>query len=960
MPNITMNLKNWCEENNIDYVYILTTETIKNNKKSKKFTALPTPKQGDMFYYINKDNQAANLNNDPREIFKHENREELIKENHKRYCDFNTIAIDTTNCIWFDIDIENQAQYNKINQQGRDFYDSIKKTIPYHKSMTKEYGLHCFCSKMTDTKISKKLLSVLNNHEANSISDITVFKNWMLDKEVTNASAKKLRSEYSFVEIEYDGIPLWADSNSIMNNTTAKNLGKKTGEFLTTILKTDFIETYRDKTAAEQKKIDDDNKRKKKEEDKKIKEQEKLKKQELNMKKLEKVEIDNNYITDNQQLILNLTKLISTKLYLEYTTVFHNIVWSLSYNNCDKSLEFIKETGKKSTKYNKPINYDKYFDKLVKDGKNKYQLSIGVIYNLARQSNLKQYIKLVSKNITSTNNDTIAELFIKSYFDDLVMLRNAPDEEPRLWFYNHEVNIWSDETSCSYKTLTKIIKDFALKYFEELEKDENEPIDCSEEKHSFRKNLEQARAVKDFILGNLIIQPKIIKFNDKTHLIPFKNTVFNTRTCGWEEHRRENYITLVLDYDYYEPDEEEQQKAIDYFESLFLWKEDGIVVEKDSHRDIMNDVKYILASCLVGRDEGEHFYIFNGQGGNGKSKLCDLMNMILNGNSGNKYHTDTNGNLLCAEIDPNKPTPDIANLENKRMCVYQEPSENKYLNISAIKYLTGEKKIKARKLFKNPTDFSMMTTHILVCNIRLAFQGAIQTALIRRIIDIHLPFIFDNNKQNITKKIYKKKQDLNFEDIKMGFIHMLLEYIINFEKRTIIENPEEKDEKKIKYKKIGLYKKNINDIHYDFSDTTMNRTKDYLLEYDYLGQFLRSYISRSGDVGDKISFRDISNDFKNSHWYSDLDDKLKNRFNNFTAFKKGLQEVDEFKDILYEDKQKKGWFFIYANKKPDFDSQSPSPPDPQVLIPEEEENTFVPHPNWDDEDSDNGYDYSSD
>ena len=143
----------------------------------------------------------------------------------------------------------------------------------------------------------------------------------------------------------------------------------------------------------------------------------------------------------------------------------------------------------------------------------------------------------------------------------------------------------------------------------------------------------------------------------------------------------------------------------------------------------------------------------------------------------------------------------------------------------------------------------------------------------------------------------------------------------------------------------------------------MNRTKDYLLEYDYLGQFLRSYIDRSEDVGDKISFRDISNDFKNSHWYSDLDDKLKNRFNNFTAFKKGLQEVDEFKDILNEDKQKKGWFFIYANKNTDFDSQSPSPPDPQVLIPEEEqeeENTFIPHPNWDDEDSDNGYDYSSD
>ena len=31
MTNKTMDLKNWCEENNIDYVYIHTTETIKDN-----------------------------------------------------------------------------------------------------------------------------------------------------------------------------------------------------------------------------------------------------------------------------------------------------------------------------------------------------------------------------------------------------------------------------------------------------------------------------------------------------------------------------------------------------------------------------------------------------------------------------------------------------------------------------------------------------------------------------------------------------------------------------------------------------------------------------------------------------------------------------------------------------------------------------------------------------------------
>lgn len=948
MPNKDMDIKDWCDENNIDYVYILTTDFYKDNKPCKKFKPLDTPSQNDIFYYINDEGVASNLNNDPRKIFTAENREELIAENHERYNSFPTIAIDTTNSIWLDIDVQNQVELNKLPSQAREKYDEIKKKFSHHPSLTKECGLHTFCCKMDDSKLNKKLLSVLNNYDSQTISDISTYKKWMDGQGLTNNSTKKIVPQYSWIEIEYNGIPLWCGANVKMSNCSAKDRGVKTNNILNTILKTDFIEEYRNKTATEQKKIDDEIRRKKKEEDKKKKEDDKIKKQELNTKKLEKIEIDDNYINDNQDLILSLTKLINENLYLEYTSTFHNIVWSLSYNNCIKSLEYIKEVGKKSSKYNKVVPYETYFTKLVKDGKNKYQLNIGVIYNLARQSNLKQYIKLVSKNITSTNNDTIAELFIKSYNDDLVMLRNAPDEEPKLWFYNHQYNIWSDETSCGYKTITKIIKDFALNYFEELEKDLVEPIDCEEEKKLFRKNLEQARAIKDFIIGNLIQEPKIVQFNNKPHLIPFKNKIFNTRTCDWEEHKRENYITLVLDYDYYEPDEEEKQAAIDYFESLFLWKEDGEVIETHSHRGIMNDVLYILASCLIGRDPGEHFYIFNGSGGNGKSKLTDLMELILRDN---KYYHGANGNLLCADIDPNKPSPDIANLENKRVCFYQEPSENKFLNVAALKYLTGEKKIKGRKLFKNPTDFSMVTTHILVCNIRLAFQGQVNTALIRRIIDIHLPFMFDDDKTNTTKKIYKKKANLNFEDIKMGFIHMLLEYITNFEKRTII-----KDEKEIT---IGKYPKNINDIHYKFSSDTMKRTKDYLLEFDYLGQFLSSYIIRipiddEGAENHKLKFRDIFNDFKNSHWFSDIDEKLRSRFNSFNYFKNGLIQVSEYQDILHEDKNdKKGYSFIYARKNTDFDSQAPSNPDPQELIEDnEEKQEFPEHPNWDDEDSD--------
>ena len=906
--NKTMNITDYLKNKNINFIYI----QVNYNKSGNPLIYKPNVDKDNMFYFTNTKGDNNNMNNAPNEIFNSPDSDKLIAENHKLYSDNNAIAIDTRNIIWLDIDIVDDDNYNKLTDNGKKFYNTLKNKYPYHSSNTKPMGFHNILCEKTDEKLSKKLQEVFKNYTSDVISDYDNFK-----KSADKDTFTKINPELAFVEIMC-GRPLWCFKNKIMENNTKRLGGQKSQDILDMLLHNKFVEKYRDETEAEKK------------EKKKL--EEKKKKQEQQKKQLEEIKIDDNYIEDKQDLILQLTKLINEDLYLEVSSTFHNIVWSLSYNNCNTSLEYIKEVGKKSSKCNKKIEYNKYFDSLVDKGKTTYQLNIGVIYNLARQSDNKKYIELLGKNNNSVANITLAELFMKSYEGDIILLRLEPDSPISVWFYNKDKNIWSCESNCEFKTLTNKINKFCLQYIQKLQ----DLTDCDYSKTigKFMDSLEQSIKIKNFIVGELIEEPKTIEFDNKPHLIPFKNTIFNTKTCKFEDHRRDNYITLTLDYDFRTIKDTEQEyiDAKNYFEELFLWKENGEVIEEHSHRDIMNDVLYILANCFVGRDKGEHFYIFNGRGGNGKSKLFDLLRMILDKN---KYYGGVNGNLICSDIDPNKPSPDIANLQNKRINVLQEPSENKLLNISAIKYLTGEAYIRARKLFKNPVDFVLNATNILVCNQRLGFEGRVDNAIIRRIIDIHLPFVFSNTKINKEggKKIYKQKADLRLEDIKMGFINYMLDYITNFEKREIIENEGKPNEKKYT---IGKYEKNINYIDYKFSKPTMERTKNYLLEYDYLGQFLEKYIVRTEDnKNNEITIKTIHTDFKKSKWYKDLDERKQRNFDNFDKFKRNILEVEEYKDIQYDDtKNKKGWKFVYCIKNPDYDitEDTEVEPDPQEII----------------------------
>ena len=69
------------------------------------------------------------------------------------------------------------------------------------------------------------------------------------------------------------------------------------------------------------------------------------------------------------------------------------------------------------------------------------------------------------------------------------------------------------------------------------------------------------------------------------------------------------------------------------------------------------------------------------------------------------------------------------------LIVASEPPEEARFNTSTVKRLTGGKTFSSRELFSNQTQINIRGTTIIDSNHKLPFQGEINNALIRRLID---------------------------------------------------------------------------------------------------------------------------------------------------------------------------------------------------------------------------------
>ncbi len=119
-----------------------------------------------------------------------------------------------------------------------------------------------------------------------------------------------------------------------------------------------------------------------------------------------------------------------------------------------------------------------------------------------------------------------------------------------------------------------------------------------------------------------------------------------------------------------------------------------------------------LASCLEGANKEQTYETWIGVGGNGKSKLVDLMCMTLGDYTSSLQSTA----MTRKRPDAGAANPEIMAIRNKRFIYMAEPDDREPLNTSRMKQFTGEDDVEARGLFEDQTKFKITGKIFMLCN----------------------------------------------------------------------------------------------------------------------------------------------------------------------------------------------------------------------------------------------------
>jgi P4 family phage/plasmid primase-like protien len=268
----------------------------------------------------------------------------------------------------------------------------------------------------------------------------------------------------------------------------------------------------------------------------------------------------------------------------------------------------------------------------------------------------------------------------------------------------------------------------------------------------------------------------------------------------------------------------------------------------------------LIASCLEGANKEQCFYIWIGIGGNGKSKLVELIRMTLG-----DYVTSLQATAVTRKRpDAGAANPEIIAIRNKRFIYLQEPDEREPLNTSRIKQMSGEDMVEARGLFEDQTRFKVAGKMHMMCN-RLPPIQSMDRGTWRRIRVI--PFVSkfvepDSVEIDETKHVYPRDDYLDSKMLKWrdAFFSRLV---------WVYEN---------EYLKTGLA---------PVPNVVMQASEQYKESFDSFSKFKGMLIRTGGDaVGNEVTAHELWRGY--NAWHSEYGTGTKI---NQTEFNKRLEET---------------------------------------------------------------------
>lgn len=274
----------------------------------------------------------------------------------------------------------------------------------------------------------------------------------------------------------------------------------------------------------------------------------------------------------------------------------------------------------------------------------------------------------------------------------------------------------------------------------------------------------------------------IDKMDENVRLIGCNNGVIDLERIEFRDGRPDDLITLSTKIDY-DPE--------------ITWDDPRVVEIQEfisqviPNKNIREYVYLILASCLDGEVKGEKLYVWSGSGGNGKSKLIELLDKALG-----DYSKGVSIALLTKKrADSNAAQPELAITKGRRVIKFQEAEEGAKINTGLMKELTGGDKITCRALFQEPIEFKPQFKPFLICNAKPELPAHDDGTWRRvRLIEFVSRFVSDDSIVNPERNIFPIDYNISEKIQNWGepFLWMLVQYYKKYrENGCRIDDPKE-------------------------------------------------------------------------------------------------------------------------------------------------------------------------
>jgi P4 family phage/plasmid primase-like protien len=403
------------------------------------------------------------------------------------------------------------------------------------------------------------------------------------------------------------------------------------------------------------------------------------------------------------------------------------------------------EFSAKSSKFNSSVvnSMRKEWNSMSKRGDEKGKIKIGSLHMWAKEDNLEEYNEIMNEdhiNFIITHVDAththVARLIQRLYWDKYRCAVNKKETE---WFefdgsswkgLDQGIEILNKMSNEVAELISQARSTLRKRVFKAESNDKKYEEDYVNEAFKRLMKIEKSLYTNGFkgsvmkeCVGLFYEKDFFMKLNADPYLLGVSNGVVNlraerTKPDGsieyYVEHREgrpEDFITYnagrweakmcdPIPYEQYDPSDPDQDEIDDFMEKLF------------PNKDLRDYMWRKMASCLDGENRDQKFDVWIGIGGNGKSKLQDLMYITLG-----DYAVNIESTVLTRKRpESGNANPDLEVLLNKRFISTTEPDEGEPLNVSRMKQMVGGDAIAFRKLFGNQQRMVIGGKIFLLCN----------------------------------------------------------------------------------------------------------------------------------------------------------------------------------------------------------------------------------------------------